>query len=281
MSDLAHRRYVVTGGTSGIGKEIAMALAARGARVVLVARDRERGEAACAAIRSRTGGAAELVVGDLGVLSEVSRAAGSIAGAGPVHGVINNAGVWRTELRVTTGGLEETFAVNVLGPFHFTRLLTPALARGARVVNLASYLYRRGRRLDFEALARGASFHPVKTYADSHLAIVWWTQLLSRELAARGVTANVVHPGTVRTNLASGARGIVGWLYRAGELLAAPASRGALAPVHVATAPELEGVTGAYFAKLRRRPITGLGTDLEAARDLWRGCEAHVGRMPR
>ncbi len=281
------RTCVVTGGNSGIGLHTALGLARLGARVALVSRSRERGEAALetiraalAADRGAQGGTVELVVGDLGSLGSTRALADELLGRYPaIHVLVNNAGLWMAERRVTTDGLETTFAVNHLAPFLLTNLLLERLRASApaRIVNVSSEGHRRGR-LDWDDLQAERGFGPVKAYCDSKLANVLFTRELARRLEGSGVTTNALHPGVVNTNIAQNAPRPLRWLAeRLGPLLLATPEQGARTSLHVATSPALEGVSGRYFKSCREaRPGRAAQVDADARR-LWAISEELAG----
>lgn len=286
------RTCVVTGGNSGIGLHTALGLARLGARVALVSRSRERGEAALETIgaalaadraradRDAQGGRVDLVVGDLGSLGSTRALADELLGRYPaIHVLVNNAGLWMSERRVTSDGLETTFAVNHLAPFLLTNLLLERLRQSApaRIVNVSSEGHRRGR-LDWDDLQAERGFGPVKAYCDSKLANVLFTRELARRLEGSGVTTNALHPGVVNTNIAQHAPRPLRWLAeRLGPLVLATPEQGARTSLHLATSPALDGVSGRYFKSCREaRPARAAQDDADARR-LWEVSEELAG----
>jgi NAD(P)-dependent dehydrogenase (short-subunit alcohol dehydrogenase family) len=282
-----HGRIVlVTGANSGIGKETAVGLARRGARVVMTARDPLRGEAALEEVRRRAGSdAVDLLMLDLASLAGVRDAAAEfLARYERLDVLVNNAGLILGRRQVTVDGFEMTFAVNHLGPLLLTSLLLDRLRASApaRIVNVTSAVHRSVRRLDPDdlvGLVPARRYRPMEAYARSKLANIWFTVELARRLEGTGVTANAVHPGSVRSGF--GRDGDLGPLMAAGMRLAAPfmksAARGARGPIHLASAPELEGVTGRYFNGTRPRTPSRLAQDPDAARRLWELSERLCG----
>lgn len=273
---------VVTGGNSGIGLHTVIGLARQGARVALVSRSRERGEAALEQARAAAGPDArlDLVVGDLGSLASTRALADDLLGRYPaLHVLVNNAGLWMTTRTETADGLETTFAVNHLAPFLLTNLLLERLIASspARIVNVSSEGHRRGR-LDWDDLQATRGFGKVKAYCDSKLANVLFTRELARRLEGTGVTANVLHPGVVNTNLGGNATGVIRWVFDAvGPLFFLTPEQGARTSLHVATSPALDGVSGRYFKASREvSPSRTARVDADAAR-LWAVSEALAG----
>ena len=271
---------VVTGATSGIGKETAVALAKAGATVAVVCRTRDRGEAALAEIRRRAGhDAVSLFVADLSSQRAIRTVAAELQAALPrIDVLVNNAGLALRDRLVTEDGFENTFAVNHLAYFLLTRLLQPTLLASApaRVVNVSSEAHRWGS-IRFDDLMGEAAYDGWKAYAQSKLANVLFTYELARRLDGTGVTANCLHPGLVGTAFASRGPSLIRILSRlARPLLRSPAS-GAATSVYLASAPEVATVTGQYFAGRRARRSSPASYDRALAARLWGVSERLVG----
>jgi NAD(P)-dependent dehydrogenase (short-subunit alcohol dehydrogenase family) len=275
---------VVTGGNSGIGLETAAALTAMGARVLLTARNADRGRAAVAEIADRTPGArVQLVVFDLADLSSVRRGAAEILEQAPrLDVLVNNAGVVLSERRVTVDGYEATFATNHLGPFLLTNLVLDRLRASApaRVVNVASTAHNSARKgIPFDDLQSEGRYRGMRVYGQSKLANILFTNELARRLEGTGVTANSLHPGTVRTGYGADgdARGLLAvGLKVSGPFFLSPA-KGARTSVYLASSAEVDGVSGQYFVKCKPRTPRSWARDPEAAQRLWRVSEELVG----
>jgi NAD(P)-dependent dehydrogenase (short-subunit alcohol dehydrogenase family) len=268
MPDQVH---VVTGFTSGIGQVTAARLAQTGATVVGVARDAGRAESAARAIRAQ-GGRVDVLLADLSELAQVRRVAGEVADRYEgVDVLVNNAGVAKFRREVTVDGLETTFATNHLAPFLLTNLLRDKLIvrSPARVVTVASSVHARVKTIPWDDLQGERRFDPNFAYSLSKLFNILFTAELARRLAGTGVTANSVHPGFLRTALAREAAGGYRLFFAMARPFQQGPEAGADTTVYVATAPELTGVTGAYFAK--RAPVepTALARDEASARRLW------------
>jgi len=272
--DLHGKTALITGANAGIGLEAAVAIARMGAEVVLVARDRAKGEAALREVRERSGSqAVSLLLCDLGSQASVRALAGAFRAAhSQLHILINNAGGVSTERRQTADGIEQTFAVNHLGPFLLTNLLLDVLEKSApaRIVNVASTGHYRGT-LDFDDLgfAKGG-YWVMRAYSRSKLANVIFTRDLARRLAGKNVTVTSLHPGAVATNIWSGAPA---WskplLAVAKRFFMITPEEGGARIVYLATSPEVEGKTGGYYENDVERAPAKLALDDGVAARLW------------
>jgi NAD(P)-dependent dehydrogenase (short-subunit alcohol dehydrogenase family) len=272
MVDLAGRTCVVTGATSGIGEETALGLARLGARVRMVGRSRERGEASQRRIRAETGSdTVELHLADLASLTEIRRLAEELLEACPrIDVLVNNAGVVNLRRSTTVDGFETTFAVNHLAYFLLTNLLLDRIRASApaRIVNVASHAHRFGA-LDLDDLQSERRYRAMQTYGRSKSANILFTRELARRLEGTGVTANCVHPGGVGTRLGTHNGGLGRVAMRLARPFLRTPARGAETSIHVATAPELEGVSGRYFARCRETRPSPAATDPATAARLW------------
>ena len=273
------RVALVTGATSGIGQETAVGLAARGARVVLVGRDRQRAESARKDVTERSGSTEiDVLLADFASLEAVRGLAREFGERHPaLHLLVNNAGVVMTERRLTVDGHETTLAVNHLAPFLLTHLLRERLLAGApaRVVNVSSDAHRFVPGFDFDDPMSERKFgfpsalSGMRVYCMSKLANILFTAELARRTDGSGVTANAVHPGGVATRLGTNT-GLFGrTLTLALRPLFKTPAQGAETSLHVATAPELEKTSGRYFADSRKRTPSEAARDRLAAEQLW------------
>jgi retinol dehydrogenase 12 len=271
-SSLEGRIALVTGATNGIGRVTAQELARRGARLLLVARDRARGEASAAGIRDAAGGPApDVLLADLSSQADVRRLAGEVRGRTPrLDLLVNNAGAIFAEREVSADGLEMTFALNHLAYFLLTLELLPLLERAprSRIVNVASVAHERGR-IDFDDLQGERGYSMWKAYQQSKLANVLFTRELARRLGGRDVTANALHPGVIASGFGRNGRGLFSWLVAIGAPLLSSPEKGARTTLHVATSPEMQGVTGRYFSDCREKVPAPAARDDDAALRLW------------
>ena len=282
------KTVVVTGGNSGIGFETAAALAAMGARVLVTARNADKGRAAVSQIAQRLGaeGQVQLVVFDLADLASVRRGAAEILEQAPhVHVLVNNAGLVLTERAETVDAYEATFATNHLGPFLLTNLLLERITASApsRIVNVASSAHNAARRgMPFDDLQSEKQYRGMRVYGQSKLANILFTLELARRLEGTGVTANSLHPGTVRTGYGGDgdARGFLGFGIKIASPFFLSPAKGARTSVYLASSPDVEGVSGQYFVKCKPRQPRRWAQDPEAARRLWKVSEELVGLAP-
>ena len=275
VPDMTGKTVVITGGNSGIGLETAVALARAGARTVITARDRARGEAAVADIGARSGrGAVELAVFDLGSLASVRQGAQDLLErCERIDVLVNNAGLVLSDRRLSADGLEATFAINHLGPFLLTELLLDRIRSSApaRIVNVASTAHKGARQLDFDDLQATRAYRGMQVYSRSKLANIYFTTELARRLEGTGVTVNCLHPGTVATGYGrdGDSSGVLAFGLKLIKPFILDAERGARTSVYLASSPEVAGVTGTYFVKCRPRTPSRAARDDAAARRLW------------
>jgi len=265
---------IITGATSGIGRIAAIRLAALGARIVLVARDRGRAEFTLAALREAGPNLAHVAhIADLSILAEMKRVGREIAAAEPrIDVLVNNAGNVFLTRQVTADGLECTFATNHMAYFVLTHELRQCLIASApaRIVNTASRAHV-GHSLDFDDLQLARRYSLRTAYGRSKLANILFTRELARRLAGTGVTANCLHPGLVATGLGQRAGGVFARAVSVFFMLfAGPPEPGAQTIVHLASSPDVAAVTGGYFVPVGRQAEPSReGTADLAARRLW------------
>jgi NAD(P)-dependent dehydrogenase (short-subunit alcohol dehydrogenase family) len=272
MADMKGKVVVVTGGTSGIGQVAAEAIAGKGARMVLVARDRARGEATLERLRQRSPGTAHGVYyADLSRLAEMKRVGQEIAAAEPrIDVLINNAGALFSRREVTGDSLEVTFATNHVSYFVLTHFLRERLvaAAPARIVNTASEAHRNAR-LDFDDLQSEKGYRGFSVYGRSKLANILFTRELARQLDGTGVTANSLHPGFVATRFADNNGGITSSVIGFLKKFALTPEQGAQTIIYLASSDEPATITGEYFHKCRVASPSNRAQDDGAAKRLW------------
>jgi retinol dehydrogenase-14 len=259
------RPALVTGASSGIGLEASVKLAARGARVLMVARDPARGEAARAEVVRRSGSEkVELLLCDFSSQKATRALADQVRErVERLDILINNAGSVSPKRQLTEDGIEQTFAVNHLGYFLLTNLLLDLVvaAAPARIVNVSSIGHRQGT-LDFDDLGFERGYQIMRAYGRSKLANVLYTRELAQRLEGTGVTANCLHPGAVATNIWSGAPWFARPVLEIGKRLSmvSPAKGGARI-TYLAASPEVEGKTGGYYEQDKLKEPAALAQD--------------------
>src|SRR5690348_9172780 len=245
---------MVTGANSGIGKATALALAQMGATVVMVCRDRARGEQARSEITTTSRNTAvDLLLADLSSQQSIRHLVEHFQHHYPhLHVLINNAGAtFPGRRRETVDGVEMTLAVNYLAPFLLTNLLLDRLTASApaRIVNVSSHAHASGS-IQLDDLQAEKRYRPMRTYPQAKLAVVLFTYELARRLHGTGVTANCLHPGFVATHFAQRDAGLAfRLLVKVMGSFGTSPHEGAKTSIYLASSPEVEAVTGHYFVK--------------------------------
>lgn len=279
---VAGKTILITGATSGIGLEAAVALARLDARIIVVGRDARRTAAAVTRVQACAGpgSVVSAYLCDFSSQAHIRRLAADVnRDHERLDVLVNNAGGVHRRRRLTPDGIEATFATNHLGYFLLTNLLCPVLIRSApaRIVTVSS-IGHRGGTLDFDDLGFERGYGLMKAYRRSKLANVLFSNELARQLAGTGVTSNSLHPGGVATNIWSGAplwaRLLIALVVRP-RLISAEAGAGTV--VHLAASPDLDGVTGLYFEDQRPVAPSRLAQDEGLARRLWEVSAALTG----
>ena len=272
---------VVTGGNSGIGFETARELARRGWRVIITGQDAAKLRAAAEAI----GPAASVQVADFASFAEVRGLGAALNSEPRIDVLVNNVGVALSRQRQSRDGNDMMLQVNHLSSFLLTSLLLDKLKASApaRIVNVSSRMHRNARDFGFDDFQFARSYGVAKAYSRTKLYNVLFTRELARRLAGSGVTANALHPGMIQTDIGKDGdlRGIAGFLWPLLQRLnGRPIGEASRMPVHLATAPELEGVTGKYFTTGRAAEPSALAQDDAAAKRLWEMSERLVFPNP-
>jgi len=273
MRPVDEQTILVTGATDGLGRSLARELASRGAAVLLHGRTEARLADTRREIAEATGSdRLRTYRADLSSLEQVRRLGREVGGAEErLDVLVNNAGIAGGGPRQESAdGLELRFAVNYLAPFLLTHLLLPLLGRSApaRVVNVASVGQAA---IDFDDLLLERGYEGLRAYRQSKLAQIMFTFELAERLHAdgeSGVTVNALHPATLmNTKMAFETFGYT----------MSTVEDGVEATLRLAIAPELEGVTGRYFDRLREARANAQAYDREARRRLWESSEALAG----
>jgi NAD(P)-dependent dehydrogenase (short-subunit alcohol dehydrogenase family) len=273
----APRVAVVTGATSGIGKEVARGLAAQGFTTVVVGRGADRTAAVAAELAAATGNprVESLGVGDLAVRAEMKTLASQLLNRYPeIHLLVNNAGAFFVRRELTSDGIERTFALNVLAPFALTTLLADRMrvSAPARVVEVASTAHR-GRTVPIDDLQHSARYEGYRAYGESKLELILLSREFARRLAGTGVTVNAVHPGFIRSGFGLNNGGGVGFGMRLVQLVFAHGLQyGADNVLYAATDPTIATVTGEYLSRHRVDRASPTSYDMAMARRLYDAC---------
>ncbi len=278
---LSDKTILITGGTSGIGRVAATALARMGARVVIAGRDEGRNRATTEQIRRETG--TERVAAlqaDFASLESVRALASTFLAQYPrLDVLLNNAGAVYFERKLSADGYELSFATNHLAPFLLTNLLLGQLKADApaRIVTVGSAAHI-GQSLNFDDIMHEKQpYRPMRAYGESKLANIMFTYALARRLQGSNVTANALHPGFVATNFGknNGTLGRVGM--KLASAFAISEEQGAQTSIYLASSPEVTQISGEYFIKSKPANSTAYSHNVEAQERLWTLSEQMTG----
>jgi NAD(P)-dependent dehydrogenase (short-subunit alcohol dehydrogenase family) len=267
---------LITGATSGIGKETARGLAQLGATVVITTRDAQRGEQTKQElIQSTENNNIDVLYCDLASFASIRECCTEfLKKYDALHVLINNAGIVEYHRRESKDGVENTFATNYLAPFLMTNLLLDVLKKSApaRIINLTSGLH--SGTIRFDDLEFKQDFSGMKVYGHSKLAIILFTRLLAAQLKGTGITVNCVNPGMSTTNLGRDA----GW-FSAGffKLFGKEPSIAAQTSIYLASSSDVVTISGEYFEKKTVKQINKETYDMEVAKKLWDISKKYVG----
>jgi NAD(P)-dependent dehydrogenase (short-subunit alcohol dehydrogenase family) len=262
---------MVTGATAGIGKATALGLAEMGATVIVVGRNPQKAGQVVEEIQGKTHNQkVEALIADFSSLDEIRALAQNFKDRhNRLDVLVNNAGLVTQERSKSQDNLELMFAVNYLAPFLLTHLLLDVMkdSAPARIVNVSSFGYKNGD-IHFEDLQLTKDFDHRKAYYQTRLGLVLFTLALARRIEGSGVTANVLHPGIVKTNLS--------YNYMANpffrffeQLIAVSPEKGAQTSLYLASSPEVEGVNGQYFQKQQIKSLTEKAINQDLQERLW------------
>lgn len=262
---------MITGANSGIGKATALGLAKMGATIVMVCRNKDRGEKALEDIKKEVeNGTVDLMIADLSTQKAIHQLVKEFKERYQfLHVLINNAGVNLSKCVLTEDGIETTFAVNYLAQYLLSNLLLDVLQASspARIVNVASSVLAKN--IDFENLNGEKHYRQLNAYGQSKLAVILFTYELSRRIEGTGVTVNCLHPGYVKTNMIKNFRKFVKYFYPLIGLFMKKPKKGAKTSIYLASSSEVEGVSGKYFKKRKEVESMKAVYDEEIAKRLW------------
>jgi NAD(P)-dependent dehydrogenase (short-subunit alcohol dehydrogenase family) len=272
MATMEGRVCLITGGTNGIGKSTAQALAQMGATVVIVGRNAQKTTQVVEEIRASSGNKnVDSLLADLSSKQEIRRSADEFRGKyAQLHVLLNNAGAVFMQRQTSVDGIEMTFALNHLAYFLLTNLLLDTIKASApaRIINVSSDAHANGK-IEFDNL-QGERGYGLGAYGNSKLANILFTVELARRLEGTGVTVNALHPGFVATGFARNNGWLVATVMRIfTPLLGRSPEKGAETSVYLASSPEVEGVTGKYFFDSKAISPSPKATDMAVAGKLW------------
>lgn len=275
--ELKNKTAIITGATSGIGRETAKALASKGAILILPFRNSAKADSLKAEILEHTPDAQlDFMECDLSSLESIRLFAKTFQSKyDQLHLLINNAGIWETKRKLSKDEIEMNFAVNHLAPFLLTNLLLDImkLSTPARIVNVASEAHKQGK-IYFDDIEFSKKFSSLKSYGQSKLANILFTKKLSQMLKGTGVTTNCLHPGVVSTSLFDK---MPKALMAVMNLFMISPEKGAQTTIYLATSPEVENVSGGYYAKSKPKKPSTDALRQDFADKLWELSENYVG----
>lgn len=264
---------VITGCNSGIGKFTAIELAKLGYEIFMLVRDSEKSRNAYREIKMESGSElVQLIYIDLASLDSIKNSADELSNKiSKIDLLINNAGIFKRKEVKSPDGFELTIAVNYIGTFYLTKLLLPLVekAENARIINLSSELYKNGK-IYLNNRFSNTRFDGNKAYADSKLLVTYFTKSLAKRLSTTNVTVNALHPGVVGTDVF---REYPTWFSKILNLFISTPEKGALPSEYLATSDEVEGLTGKYFYKTKRKETVSIVNDEQLADNIWKKTE--------
>jgi retinol dehydrogenase-12 len=280
--EMADKVVLITGATNGIGKAAAWRLTRMGAHMVIVGRNASKTADVARELRAQSGNRqVDMIVSDLSLLSGIRRAADTFRERyDRLDVLVNNVGALFMRRQLTADGLEATFALNHLSYFLLTNLLLEPLraSDGARVISVSSDAHRSARGMDFEDLQGERSYNGFRAYAQSKLANILFSSELARRLEGSGMTSNSVHPGFVNSGFGKNNDGPLMLLFRVfSPLVGRTPEQGAQTVVHLASAPDVAGISGQYFVDMKAVSPSSAAQDSQQAGRLWAVSEEMTG----
>jgi NAD(P)-dependent dehydrogenase (short-subunit alcohol dehydrogenase family) len=272
---LKNKIVLITGATSGIGKETALGLAKLGATIVFTTRDNLKGEKTKKELIATTNNKnIHMLKCDLASFESIRNCCKEFKSKyDKLHVLINNAGVWDFKRRESKDGIENIFATNYLAPFLMTNLLLDILKKSSpsRVINVTSGMHYGT--INFDDIEFKQKFSGAKAYRQSKLGLILYTRLLAKKLEGTGVTINCVHPGMNKTDLGRDAGGFSQMIFK---LMGKDPEIGAETSIFLASSPDVENITGEYFAKEKIRRSSKESYDMDLAEKVWNVSEKYL-----
>lgn len=266
---------LITGATSGIGKETAIALAKLDAIVVFTSWNKQKGEGAKNEIIDISNNKMiDVLDCDLSSFISIRNCCDRFTeNYDKLHVLINNAGVWEKRRKITKDGIENTFAINHLAHFLMTDLLLEKIKKSspARIINVTSGLHRGI--INFNDIEGKGKYSPMRAYRQSKLANILFTKELARRLKDTGIMANCLMPGLVSTNLFRNSNRFTRAFIK---LIAASPRKGAKTSIFLATSPEVENISGECFRKKKIVQTSEKSNDMDMAKRLWNVSREYV-----
>ena len=266
---------LITGATSGIGKETALGLAELGATIVFITRDNLKGEKIKKELIAATNNKdIHMLKCDLASFKSIKNCCKEYKSKyDKLHVLINNAGVWDFKRRESKDGIENIFATNYLAPFLMTNLLLDVLKKSSpsRIINVTSGMHYGT--INFDDMEFKQKFSGAKAYRQSKLGLILYTRLLAKKLEGTGVTVNTAHPGMNKTDLGRDAGGFSKMIFK---MMGKDPRVGAETSIYLASSSDVKNITGEYFAKKEIKKSSKESYDMELAKKLWDVSEKYL-----
>ncbi len=281
MDEMTGKICLVTGSNSGIGKETVLALSKMDATIVMVVRDKTRGDKALTEIVNQTGNTKiDLMICDLSSMDSIRRFAEEFKKTyARLDVLINNAGAVFNKRQVTPEGFERTLAVDYLAPFLLTNELLDLLKSSAhsRIINVSSGLAKKGK-VNLEDLQSVKNYSGMKVYSNAKLMLILYTYELARRLEGTGVTANVLMPGFVATNLGKNSGSLrSSIMFKIVRPMQISAKKGAETSVYLASSEDIKTVSGKCFSKKKIATTCSESYEEELQKLLWNKTQSLLG----
>lgn len=271
------KNVIITGATSGIGKEAAIEIAKHDTCIIMPVRNLEKGENVKRQIEQQTGNSSiHLIKCELDSFDSIRAFSDEFKKRfDKLSLLVNNAGIWEHKIKETADGIEMNFGVNHLAPFLMTNLLLDEIKKGApsRIVNVSSEAHRYGK-MNFDDPEGRKKFSSMQSYGQSKLANILFTRFLAERMAEDNVIVNCLHPGVVATNLFDKMHPVLRAL--SSPFMKNP-RKGAKTTVYLAISPEINGQTGGYYVNKKIKRPSKAAMDDNAAERLWKLSMEYTG----
>ena len=273
MFDVKNKNILITGATSGIGKESALALAKKGANITFIARDKYKAENLLNDINKISQGQNSFIIADLSSQKDIKMASEIYIDKNiPLDVLLNNAGLINFKRKETIDGFEETFALNHLAYFTLTNLLLDKIkqSNSARIVNVSSAAHQFVKRINFDDIQSEKSYKPFQVYGYTKLANILFTKKLSTILENENITVNCLHPGVVKTSFGQNNTSNIN---KALSFIAKPfmrtSKKGAETSIYLCSSPNVSNISGKYFYNCKVEKTSKWALDKEDSDKLW------------